>query len=436
MMLQAHPGGDPRRFTEFETIKAEINKLSQASQPVPDWALIDISARALFEKNGVDLLTACYFTLARTQIYGLKGFTEGCEVVAALVSGHWESAFWPEQPEQRIGALDWFNSRPGRLIRQQAFTLPQQPLLVRASCALEKIADKLEQIPLSRASRIENLYIFIQNQLDKLAKENRPLPQPTITVPANTIRNVTLPHVPTREPAPVPPRPIQWKGFCLGALTAAVIAGLFCYSSVRRQTIVDHASAPSMSWFIARSPALADGIAARDETADVKNAGQDILASYRIQLAQLAQFSPLSHWIYGDNLLHAARLWWPEDPQQKQLAAFWREQLQAQADYPLKIDGYDRIRTHLTELTQQIDNATRQDKYITVTYLNTMLQRIKTEQNAEIPVEELLRQIEEHRRQGSLVPEELQRSLSQKLQTITARYYQATTLYPKQPLPK
>lgn len=436
MVLQAHPGGDPRRFTEFETIKAEINKLSQPSQPVPDWALIDISARTLFEKNGVDLLTACYFTLARSQIYGLKGFTEGCELVASLVSDYWSSAFWPEQPEQRIDALDWFNSRPGRLIRQQSFTLSQRPLLVRACGALEKIADKLEQIPLSQSSRIENLYIFIQNQLDKLEKENRPLPQPTIAVPANTVRNVALPHVTTSDPAPVPPRPIPWKGFCLGALTAAVIAGLLGYSSVRRQTIIDHASVPSMSWFIARSPALADGIAARDETADVRKAGQDILASYRLQLAQLAQFSPLSPWIYGDNLLHAARLWWPEDPQQKQLAAFWREQLQAQANYPLKIDGYDRIRTHLNELTQQIDNATRQDKYITVTYLNTMLQRIKTEQNAEIPVEELLRQIEEHRRQGNPVPEELQRSLNQKLQTITARYYQATTLYPKPLLQK
>ena len=255
MVLQAHPGGDPRRFTEFETIKAEINKLSQPSQPVPDWALIDISARTLFEKNGVDLLTACYFTLARSQIYGLKGFTEGCELVAALVRDYWDSAFWPEQPEQRISALDWFNSRPGRLMRQQTFTLTQRPLLVRACGALEKIADKLEQIPLSQSSRIENLYIFIQNQLDKLEKENRPLPHPTIAVPVNTVRNVALPHVTTRDPAPVPPHLMQWKGFCLGVLTAAVIAGLLCYSSVRHQTTIDLASAPSMSWFIARSPA-------------------------------------------------------------------------------------------------------------------------------------------------------------------------------------
>ena len=72
-------GVDPRMLPEYEALRAEINKLSHASRPEVDWVRIHQLASQIFEKHGVDLQTAIYFTLARSRIQGLSGFTEGCE---------------------------------------------------------------------------------------------------------------------------------------------------------------------------------------------------------------------------------------------------------------------------------------------------------------------------------------------------------------------
>jgi len=60
-------GRDPRLLPEYERLRNEINKLSHASRPEVDWALVHEMAQAIFEKQGVDLQTALYFTLARAR---------------------------------------------------------------------------------------------------------------------------------------------------------------------------------------------------------------------------------------------------------------------------------------------------------------------------------------------------------------------------------
>ncbi|VFS52581.1 type VI secretion system ImpA family N-terminal domain-containing protein [Budvicia aquatica] len=127
-----HTGGDPRSFEEFEAIRTEINKLSHVKQPTVDWQVIETSAIALFEKNGVDLLTACYYTYARVNKNGLAGFVEGCELVAALVGYQWEN-LWPPQSSARTDSLNWFNARIGSLIRKQTFGNQDIHLLQRAA---------------------------------------------------------------------------------------------------------------------------------------------------------------------------------------------------------------------------------------------------------------------------------------------------------------
>ena len=47
---------------------------------------------SLFEHNGVELQTAAWYTLARTQLAGLYGLNEGLAILEALVARQWAAA--------------------------------------------------------------------------------------------------------------------------------------------------------------------------------------------------------------------------------------------------------------------------------------------------------------------------------------------------------
>ncbi|VYT91041.1 hypothetical protein [Metakosakonia massiliensis] len=418
-----YPGGDPRRFNEFETLRSEIGKLSQTTRPPLDWAQIDVCARSLFEQNGVDLLSACYFSLARTHIHGLRGFVESCELISALICQHWDDAFWPPEPQARIDALDWFNVRTGHLIRRQSFSIEQLSLLKRAEKALENIADKLQQVPLKKLSRIENLFYFVQNVVDTLEKPHPGLER-AISIPPPS------PRPPLAQPK-VHPSPSRerghWRFFGLGALCSAIVASLFYYIQVQHQNAVAKVVGPSLEWFSLEKPSVPDDVLLTGHSRRIQQEDIVILAQYRQQLNSLTHFSPRSSWIYGENLVRTSQEWWPDLQTQHQLEDFWAQYLNTQAAYPVTIDGYYQIQGLLSELITQLDKASRQDKYITVTYLRTMLQRMQAVQQNNVPVEEWLRKAEELKKKGLPLTPEIQRQLDQQLKTISARYYLAGT---------
>ncbi|WP_448512607.1 type VI secretion system ImpA family N-terminal domain-containing protein, partial [Photorhabdus laumondii] len=74
-----------------------------------NWPLIESLALTLFRTHGVDLQSAIYYTLARMQLSGLAGFTEGCELLAGVMVSQWDE-LWPPQPAVRADLLDWFNT--------------------------------------------------------------------------------------------------------------------------------------------------------------------------------------------------------------------------------------------------------------------------------------------------------------------------------------
>ncbi|EIR56581.1 impA domain family protein, partial [Yersinia pestis PY-60] len=160
-------GTDPRNRPEFNAIREEINKINHPARPEVNWGLIESLALTLFRTHGVDLQTAVYYTLARTQKNGLAGFTEGCELLAGMVVGQWDH-LWPEQPQARSEILEWFNTRVSNQLRQHDFTRDDLRLVYRAERALQLLYDKLQQVELKRVPRIENLLYLMQNTAKKL----------------------------------------------------------------------------------------------------------------------------------------------------------------------------------------------------------------------------------------------------------------------------
>ena len=164
-------GRDPRMLPEYEALRAEINKLSHASRPEVDWVRIHQLASQIFEKHGVDLQTAIYFTLARSRLQGLSGFTEGCEFLANLIVTQWES-FWPpvHQERARIEMLDWFIARVSDVIRQYQISHDDKRLIYRCERALQLISEKLHNTGLSRIPRVENLVHFIEGYTHQIGR--------------------------------------------------------------------------------------------------------------------------------------------------------------------------------------------------------------------------------------------------------------------------
>lgn len=97
-------GGDPHGFDEFMALRKALAKLGHPACPPVDWAEIESLCLTLFRKNGVELHGAAAFTLARSQLYGLEGMTQGLALIEGLV-GEWQHC-WPTSAAARAEILE------------------------------------------------------------------------------------------------------------------------------------------------------------------------------------------------------------------------------------------------------------------------------------------------------------------------------------------
>ena len=82
--MRIQVGGDPRGFSEFNALRDELAKLSHPACPDVDWAKVEQGCLALFQQNGAELHSACFYTLARGQRHGVEGITQGVALIEAL----------------------------------------------------------------------------------------------------------------------------------------------------------------------------------------------------------------------------------------------------------------------------------------------------------------------------------------------------------------
>lgn len=127
--IHVRVGGDPRGFSEFTALRHELAKLSHPACPDMDWAKVEQLCLALFEQNGADMHTACYYALAHGQRHGLEGISQGIALLEAL-SGEWPR-LWPLRESVRLELLGWLFDQLQWLLRSQAMTACSVPALVQ-----------------------------------------------------------------------------------------------------------------------------------------------------------------------------------------------------------------------------------------------------------------------------------------------------------------
>lgn len=392
-------GCDPRPWPEFSAIREEINKINHPARPEVNWRLIESLALTLFRSNGVDLQTAVYYTLARTQKHGLAGFTEGCELLAGMVVSQWDQ-LWPTQLQARTEILEWFNTRVGNQLRLYEFTHDDLRLVYRAERALQLLCDKLQQVEFKRVPRIENLLYLMQNTAKRLETAHEAAKQPPSAPPLKMTPMVYL-SVPETEPirTTLPPEPELAKaapqpnvevrfttpvkkrspralwGFCGGVLCSLLVAAGVYLVQIK----------PMQQQLAALN--------ARPESAVQLWLAQPSVESYGQQMSTLENQSPLAGLRTADLSVALARQLWPAHAEQIAESQRWERLQQARLGSDVADSSYFQLQQRLQALSAKLLEQEQTRGSLTISYLKTAVYQMQSELNREIPLEELLRQL-------------------------------------------
>ncbi|MBK5072158.1 type VI secretion system ImpA family N-terminal domain-containing protein [Budviciaceae bacterium CWB-B4] len=442
-----HAGGDPRNYLEFTEIRNEVNKLSNPAASEVDFELIKTLSSDLFSKNGIDLQTACYATLAETRLAGLTGFSDGCTLIAELIERYWDT-LWPENETARIEMLDWLNNRIGLDIRNYKFKAADIPLLLQLEQPLKRIAEVLQSRQLKKETKVIELYKFVINTretlekraVDQLRQDRKQalLPQETTpepeTKPVAEVAEVvakpeqsqvpvhihqapvhqTQPPVSVNLPfSPPPPRVKAWHGFVVGVLLASAAFIGFMYGNQQSPRLMEtHLFSPLPQQEIIQ-------YANQLQTEPFYRLQPDLTA-YQEQLTILTGQSPLASRYYGDNLSALMVQLWPDSKKATAVKQQWEQFLNTQRNQTPLNDNYAQAQKRIAALIRQLNQAESQRNPLAYSQLKNSLTVIQRQLSEQEPVEEVLRQLVEAEQ---LAPEKNQ-LLEQRLNSLLSQYHQ------------
>ncbi len=146
-------GNDVRYESEFETLQAEIDKISSPTATGGvDWSKVVKASGEILANKSKDLTVASYLAVGLVHLRLLDGLDDGLQVIKDLVETHWDKLF-PSKKRMRgrVGAFTWW--------------------LEKTDDELQKL-DTKNPMPAEQAQRLsENL-----NAIDALLVEKMPDP--------------------------------------------------------------------------------------------------------------------------------------------------------------------------------------------------------------------------------------------------------------------
>ncbi len=388
-------GGDPRTLADYAALREEMSKLTHPARPDVDWPYAEKLCLSLFEHNGVELQTAAWYTLVRTQRAGMYGLNEGLAILAALVSRQWEN-LWPRPVNARMEILRSLSKRLQQVMRTLPLTRSDQSQLYQVEAHLKALEKVLQRLELKHVSQLDALLTQVHNAAVRLENsahetvetEETVIPDTAIDPPERTkwvyvaqrdIDAVSAPSQPTKP----------WMSFAAGMLTMLVVPGAAVWGWQAM-----HQPDPVQAQFTASLAPLSVALSPAQLQAMQNNplSAETGISQTAQQLARLAQLKP--DWVvsYGGQLVQQALTLWPE--QAKPLALQWQQQIAAQALPSENLSGWYQGMARLQQLANQLNALDeKRGKYMTVSELKSQVFTIMQSFNRAIPVEEQLRQL-------------------------------------------
>jgi len=388
-------GGDPRTLADYAALRDEMSKLNHPARPDVDWPYAEKLCLSLFEHNGIELQTAAWYTLVRTQRAGMYGLNEGLAILAALVSRQWEN-LWPRPVNARMEILSSLSKRLQQVMRTLPLIRSDQSQLYQVEAHLKTLEKVLERLELKHVSQLDALLTQVHNAAVRLENsayeaaetEAIVIPDTAIDPPERT----KWVYVTQRDSDAVsaPSQPTKhWMSFAAGMLTMLVVAGAAVWGWQAM-----HQPDPVQAQFTASLAPLSVALSPAQLQAMQNNplSAETGLSQTAQHLARLAQLKP--DWVvsYGGQLVQQALTLWPE--QAKPLALQWQQQIAAQALPSENLSGWYQGMARLQQLANQLNALDeKRGKYMTVSELKSQVFTIMQSFNRAIPVEEQLRQL-------------------------------------------
>lgn len=423
-------GGDPRTLAEFTALKEEIAKLSHPARPDVNWGKVEQLCLTLFRQNGVELQTAAWFTLARTQRSGLAGIHEGLQLIDGLLTHQWP-VFWPQQTHARVEILAWLVVRLQQELRTQEFQYGDLTLIYRIEKVLEHQCYVLQRLDLKHLSKLDGLRNQMHHAALRLESLESAATSPRVTEihlePEGAFQQEAAPSQPLvyiiKEPAPLPPpipapepepevipEPARWKswhGFVAGIVLSMLVGagtwwGITSFRLSGTEQVLRDMNRPLPQLLEPGQLSKLQQASHRSELASLEDA---VVQASGEQLLRLDSLSPLWALNHGNGLVQQLTALWPASPQIKQLAEQWHQQRESQAMPRAAMADWHVAQTRLQELADKLNALdTQRGRYITVSELKSVVFAVQQPMNRTPPLEELLRQLEEQQRKGQVSP--------------------------------
>jgi len=173
-----HTGGDPRALPEFIALRLETGKLGHTGHNEVDWQRVEQLSIALFRRNGMDLQSVAWYTLARAWRAGLAGLCEGLEIVTAMMKYQW-STLWPHPLPARLAIVTWLSTGLQHVLRSMKLTPDDLSLLLRLETQLDQNIETLEKLAQKHLSQLDRLKVQVSSVVNRLQRPEQE-PQPTI----------------------------------------------------------------------------------------------------------------------------------------------------------------------------------------------------------------------------------------------------------------
>ncbi|MGP6137218.1 VasL domain-containing protein [Enterobacter chuandaensis] len=441
-------GGDPRLFSDYAALRDELSKLTHPARPDVNWRYAEKLCLSLFEQNGVELQTAAWYMLARTQLAGLLGLNEGLTILEALISHQW-GALWPQSVHARMEILSSLSQRLQQRMRSLPLNYSDLSQLYRAEQLLTGLGEVLQRLELKHLSQLDTLRTLMHNSAVRLENSDGITStgssiQPGIVLPATVMNDATAstrdfaggpdedkpesavkwiyvaqpeqqPNVEVLAAMPAPVK--KWKSFVVGMCTMLVISivSVWSWHFLHRPDPLQNKLAASLDPFPA--PLTSEQLEMLRQQTPLP---QDLIAQTQHQLARLDKLPPDWNLAYSRKLTEQAQELWPE--QAKPLAQKWQQQLNAAALPTEQLNGWHQGMMKLKQLSDRLNGLDEQKgKYMTVSELKSVVFSTIQSFNKSVPAEEQMRVLLQNPEREPL-PAAARAQLEMHLKQLTARY--------------
>lgn len=415
-------GSDPRALADYAALRDELSKLTHPARPDVSWQYVEKLCLSLFEQNGVELQTAAWYTLARTQLAGLFGLNEGLAILEALISHQW-GVLWPQPVHARMEILSSLSQRLQQRMRSLPLNYSDLSHLYRAEQLLTSLGTVLERLELKHLSQFDTLRTLMHNSAVRLENSDDitstgTSTQSGIVLPASVMNGAGVstgshaarpseeskapdsavkwvyvaqpeqqPNVEVQAAIPIPAPVKTWKSFAAGMCTMLVISSVAVWSwqSLHRTDPLQTQFTASLAPLpVTLTPAQMDVL--RQQT----SLSQTVITQTQQQLARLDKLPPDWNIAYSKKLIGQVQALWPE--QAKPLTQQWQEQINVSALSTDAMNGWHEGMTQLQALADKLNALDGQrGKYITVSELKSQVFGMLTSFRQTVPLEEQFR---------------------------------------------